>query len=313
MRFALRSGTWGWDQTNWTANLDTTAWLEVRTAALWLSSAVVIELNRGRNAEALTNLLRMVDLAHNHAGERNFAFQMARTALAGLAFATTWEVLQASGWSDAQLAELQSAWQRVSLLLPIELALQMERAKGLEFFALTRIGEPDDQSMNQLADTFTDALYGPLWNVALAGSDELHFLRAMSATVDALRAARHHSSGAELELRLPKETASGWLAALRFPMARLLTLHIQKPLKRAITREAQRELVLAVIGLERYRLRHGRYPENLGQLTPEILSSVPVDFGDGKPLRYEKTERRYRLWSVWENTHWPEGKSAERE
>ena len=91
-------------------------------------------------------------------------------------------------------------------------------------------------------------------------------------------------------------------------MARFLVPNVQKALIRAITGETQRQLVLAAIGLERYRLRHGRYPERLEELVPDILPAVPVDFGDGKPLRYKRAGEKYELWSVWEDLRWPAAK-----
>ena len=89
--------------------------------------------------------------------------------------------------------------------------------------------------------------------------------------------------------------------------------NIRRALDRSIKTEVQRQLALAAIGLERYRLRHGRYPEKLEELVPGILPAVPVDFGDGKPLRYKRAGEQYELWSVWENVRWPRGESGERE
>src|SRR5882672_10596953 len=60
-------------------------------------------------------------------------------------------------------------------------------------------------------------------------------------------------------------------------------------LGRAAEIEARRRLVLAAIALERYRLAHGFYPKELQSLVPDVLKSAPVDFMDGKPLRYRLT------------------------
>src|SRR5439155_20708070 len=61
-------------------------------------------------------------------------------------------------------------------------------------------------------------------------------------------------------------------------------------LGKAAETEARRRLVIAAIGLERYRLAKGSYPKDLQSLAPDILKNVPVDFMDGEPLRYRLAE-----------------------
>ena len=70
-------------------------------------------------------------------------------------------------------------------------------------------------------------------------------------------------------------------------------------LGRAADAEARRRLSLAALALERYRGRHGAYPDTLEKLVPEFLKSSPNDFMDGKPLRYRPSaDGRFLLYSV---------------
>jgi hypothetical protein len=50
------------------------------------------------------------------------------------------------------------------------------------------------------------------------------------------------------------------------------------------------EVQCAVVGIacERFRLKHGKWPESLAALCPEFLPEVPVDPFDGDPMRYRK-------------------------
>lgn len=51
--------------------------------------------------------------------------------------------------------------------------------------------------------------------------------------------------------------------------------------------------------IERYRLVHHTVPERLADLVPQYLDeSYLLDFCDGKPLRYQKKEKGYLLYSV---------------
>jgi hypothetical protein len=70
-------------------------------------------------------------------------------------------------------------------------------------------------------------------------------------------------------------------------------------LGRAAEAEARRRLIITAIALERYRSRHDSYPKGLEALVPELLKTAPVDFMDGKPLRYHLTQDgHFVLYSV---------------
>ncbi|MBS0196977.1 MAG: hypothetical protein JSR77_09475 [Planctomycetes bacterium] len=67
----------------------------------------------------------------------------------------------------------------------------------------------------------------------------------------------------------------------------------------------ERAGVETMLALERYRLRHGRFPEALAELTPGLLPSAPIDPWSGKVLGYKCIDpskdpygRGYLLWSV---------------
>ena len=63
--------------------------------------------------------------------------------------------------------------------------------------------------------------------------------------------------------------------------------------------EARRRLVVTAIALERYRVRHGAFPQSLAQLVPQFLEQPPIDFMDGKALRYSRTsDGHFVLYSV---------------
>ncbi len=63
--------------------------------------------------------------------------------------------------------------------------------------------------------------------------------------------------------------------------------------------EAKRALNAAAIAVKRHEAKLGRLPESLDALVPEFASEVPVDWMDGKPLRYRRGEgSEFLLWSV---------------
>ncbi len=61
------------------------------------------------------------------------------------------------------------------------------------------------------------------------------------------------------------------------------------------------EAALAMLALAEFHREHGHYPDQLGELVPNFLPQVPVDYGDRKPLRYRRIEDDYLLYSVFED------------
>ncbi len=91
-------------------------------------------------------------------------------------------------------------------------------------------------------------------------------------------------------------------SVLRHPdhiIARLILPAVSMVSSHALVLDTRRQQALAALALERFFVKHGRYPAALAELTPEFLPAIPNDPCDGKPLRYRTTPAgRYQLWSV---------------
>jgi hypothetical protein len=73
---------------------------------------------------------------------------------------------------------------------------------------------------------------------------------------------------------------------------------------RASEAEARRRLIVTAIALERFRLQNGNYPQSLNELVPRFLNVPPIDFMDGQPLRYRRTDDgHFILYSVGLDCH----------
>ena len=66
----------------------------------------------------------------------------------------------------------------------------------------------------------------------------------------------------------------------------------------------QLSCAVAGLGVERFRLKHGRWPDSLEEVVAaKLLDKVPTDVQDGKPLHYRKTvDGAVVFWSAGENT-----------
>jgi len=71
-----------------------------------------------------------------------------------------------------------------------------------------------------------------------------------------------------------------------------------RTMQRAADWHALQRLGQVAVALRLYRHEHGRYPEALEELVPKYLPSLPVDPFDGKPLRYKRLAKGFKIWSV---------------
>jgi hypothetical protein len=62
--------------------------------------------------------------------------------------------------------------------------------------------------------------------------------------------------------------------------------------------DARRQAVRIALAMERYRIKHERFPAKLDDLTPDFMLAVPTDPFDGKPMRMRKTDHRCIIYSV---------------
>ena len=76
-------------------------------------------------------------------------------------------------------------------------------------------------------------------------------------------------------------------------------LTLSKVLSRAMRAETERSVVICAIALKRFLLRYGKTPASLNSLVPVFVESVPVDYMDGKPMKYRmNSDGLFTLYSV---------------
>lgn len=93
-----------------------------------------------------------------------------------------------------------------------------------------------------------------------------------------------------------------WLGAPNRPMQRNLMAMTLAAISGTRKKVIQAELNLTasevVCALKAYELTHDKPPEQLADLVPDFLPSIPIDPFDGKPLRYRREGKEWVIWSV---------------
>ncbi len=288
----------------------------LRSAAQWLMGATLSEVRGGQLEEALQNLEALAALARMERDEPTLVAQMIRVAITGLGTSTTWEALQAPGWTEPQLARLQRAWQSVDLVDAVRTGFIGERALGEEFWVQMRTSNSTAvRSLFGLSASgrapfvgfVADHILFPIYKQTSLDNDELFRLQYMQETVDGLRLLREHHPWSEVRTALSNATArlqklQRSPKRIRYPWSMISIPNFSRAVETALRNETERQLTLAAIAISRFELRRGALPSSLEALVPEFLPSVPYDPMSGRTLQYRRgTNHDFVLYSVGED------------
>jgi hypothetical protein len=281
-----------------------------RQTAQALSVATIEAAHRRDIPRVVENLEAMFALARLYETNCSLVDVMIRVAVAGLAGATSWEALQAEGWNDDHLRRLQEAATAVHFPAQMVRTVEFERALGGTYFQWART-DPQVLRMMQTSWWLTNAFVGPLdqglYRVAWLAEDELAYLEEMEKIHALARSAARAKSYAVVAAALQdreaaaREKFSGPLAAWRLRMSGSLFPNYTRAFRALLRQETTRSLLLADLGTRRFQIAHGRLPDSLEELVPKFLAEVPVDFMDGRPIRYRVENGRPVFYSVGDN------------
>lgn len=279
-------------------------------------------------SEARLDLIAAADLVRLDTNEPLMISDLVRCAMANIAFGATWEGLQRGEWTDPQLVELQSVWQRLNMFKNCEAAVPMERAWGLAELAEIRatnaspygvwpgpafsISVPSSGggALANLQDKLKE-LYDRYprfwrWKSSWSYEEELCDLQIEDATLESARLA--NTTGAFVPAIWKfNQTASNIDqlhpdATNHFLFSDPTGQSYGRYLLKLAEVETGRHLTVTAIALKRYHLQHSTYPTALSDLVPVYLADVPLDFMDGKPLRYKlRPDGDFLLYSVGED------------
>jgi hypothetical protein len=285
------------------------------------AARAMLALHQGHREAAWTNLIAATRLVTAWETEPTEVSELVRFALTSSAFDAVWQTLQTNAWSDQELAQLQVEWEVVDFLKSLPETAAFERA--------CHTGAYEEERKNPQANLplSPSAVLQSAWrNPWAAWSD----LRYRWSRLGYLRGGQYEEQRdlllfdeqREIELRNATRSLS-WAQMRQLPgvtnrpvfqtqypsrvqmlmRTRQIGLAFQRGsqglLGQAAEAEAHRRILIAALALERYHTRRGAYPTTLADLAPDFLKTEPLDFMDGKPLRYQlNTDGHYLLYSV---------------
>jgi len=254
--------------------------------------------------------------------------------MVSIAVPPTWELLQATNVTDAQLAALQKSWQQLDFISDATNVFMLERVFGIEIIEKARASHAEFQKIvgwsssggssgsawswppdwEEITEKPRYATAEAMWRSSWSYAAELNLMQSLQIVLETLRIMHTNQSQfykADYEAmtkRLPSPGAvsasRGFFRSLKIPdLSELFgdwgqSSVVQKTLR---IETADRMVAVAIV-LKRFQLKHGQWPKALDELVPEFISSVPIDPYDGKSLKYHSNaDGTYLLYSVAEN------------
>ncbi len=294
-----------------------------KSLSQWFGADLQNSLRNGKNQTALKDLLAALAIPRVLENDRILISELVRIAIASINLGTTWEALQVDVWTDEQLAQIQAAWEKTTFATNMVRSLRVERADGDTYYERFRksndetstymfqdwlqtlIGDNDSLASHWWQhEFFRKQIYCRVWRFAWLDQDERFYLESMQQLLE------DHSTGAqkaahsveEYWFGLGKAPPQNFYDDWRFSMSAQSLASLSRATVKADRAETERSIVLCAIALKRHLLRHGSPPSDLIALVPEFLPSVPVDFMDGKSVKYRlNPDGRFTLYSIGED------------
>jgi len=255
-----------------------------------LNDRAMLALHDGDRDAAWTNLMAATRLVTAWNPEPAEVSHLVRFGDAKLVFNAIWQGLQTHRWTDAQLASLQHEWATANYLNHLPEIQAFRRASDLQMLEHEELG-----SENVEAEVYDDEK-----SLLLFYRDrEIEFRDAVQATT---WAQMRQMPGVTNEIFFQPKHHSRGMFQMRLIQRRTRTQFERQGisfLALAAETEAEHNVIVAALAVERFHGKYGRYPKTLQDLAPDFPELPLTDFMTGQPLHYRVTEdNRFLLYSV---------------
>lgn len=282
-------------------------YVTIRIMAQTLGQRAQCYLLLGQPEKALHELMLLHDMNRLMEGKPvTLVAAMIEVAITGVYINVIEDGFRLDAWREPQFITLEQQLEDTNLLTPLRDAFLSERAGVCQLFE-TQSAAKIQQSVAfpPTTQTFWQRLQNPrelLFSLAPRGWNQQNmvvFARLAGKYVEGFDSERQiflpgklEASANEVQSSLGHLNPQNFLAAMCLPNFRKgcqTAAHTQ-----ALVKEAE-----VACALERYRISHGEFPENLDQLVPQLMQKASSDVIGGRPLRYRRTSNdRYVLYSV---------------
>lgn len=273
---------------------------KLKSIARLLQAELVVAVDETNTASATDALKTMLAVGRSLGREPILISQLTAYALDAIAFASAAYLLNRLALDDQQLSALTASFAASEETNSLYIGLLGERAifttaaKAPHIYFASAAGRPG----SSMQESMQDLMFGL---VRLTGFFERDFGFGVDALTTNLTLARlpdPHRSASRTNWTVIEDQARRG----RYILSGLLLPALSKSVNRDTEDRAKARIAQAALAVERHHRAHGNVPENLAALVPAYLASVPVDPFDGQPLRYQRRDAGYVVYSVGPDT-----------
>lgn len=270
-------------------------------------------LANGDSNLALQNIQLSFRLGEALNSEPILITYLVEIAMSHIRLLAIWDGLADHRWTDAQLIALDAALAREDQLQNYLTGMRGERMFGLQ--SLDQIERTrdwnsfSDASESSASQTFWEAVLGNslfrLWPKGWFDQNKLSIAKIhvefMLRAVDV----EQHLAAPAAQRRMEEAISQQFQRANLYNIfGAMLLPALQRCAEKAARIQAYTDLARVACALERHRLAHGQFPEDLAALMPQFIAKLPHDVINGQPLKYRRTDDgSFILYSVgWNET-----------
>lgn len=261
----------------------------------------VLAVERGDTATAVEDALALRNLGRSVGGDAAIVFQLRRMAYRRRATKTAEWVLGQTALSPDSLARLQAAWLQEAEEPVLLFGFRAERASLDELLKELAAG-----TIAQRWKLPATPEFRPIHELSVSWFRRVEYTRVRANVLDRMTRAvavaklpLHEQPAALSALHAPSDNPIAGMAGVFLPPFK--RLGVAYPSDVSLMRSA-----VAAFACERFRLKSGRWPASLDEISTDVLAAVPTDPFDGKPLRFKALADGVVVYSVGDDG---EGKS----
>jgi len=263
----------------------------------------LLAVSTGEPSNVVVSIQTELELARTLEEEPSLISQLVRLACINIAAGSAEHALAKMEFNKHESEELDSAFSAVDRTGTMVRGFIGDRAMYLPAFRMSRaeIGRMSDDNKDDSGSNKPPT--GPLVQghqpifMRVNGffeRDLSFFLQAMETNIGCAKLPPPESLKLNEIAYKNSETAKNHL----FILSGLSLPAMSKMTEKEARALANVRLTRTALAIERFRQATGKLPDELKQLTPQFLPTVPIDPFDGMPLRYRKREHWHLVYSV---------------
>jgi hypothetical protein len=271
-----------------------------------LFADLMVRLHDKDHAAALVDCRASWNLSRAYTDEPGYVLQLMRSHLIRRAVLMIQKLLATTECSDLELSAFQSEITHAESVPMWKLTIRGERGMRHDFYSSLAAG---DVSMSQ-------------WNVPFSPEEAAELPNAKDARRQHVWTLEQYTQLLAIGLRsdweqlpLLKQNDKRLSTAPLFGTNLFKHLELEyasdpnaEPEGRARSvaagvwrHHATLKVTSVALAVERYRLVHGEWPDDLAATAPQFLPAIPADPYDGKPVRYQRASDGVVIYSVGED------------